>query len=238
MGAPMNATITTDDATYRYVGITDECVQCEKCGKAELKSTVVLSILDADGNHTDYVYYGSTCAARALKIKGGGRAVLAAARGAMSTLRDMARWAQEVLAYYQLPESGDADDYALHYARLAYQLCNSGRGGFHQSAEGWLADTVEMMRRHQATLAHARHIGLKLDDPARVAAKQKIMRALEGGLLKPISEPGSLRISVRAAQGGQLTRVFLDATGAVQLVEGPLREQITTALNMAARRSA
>lgn len=235
----MSTTFTATDGTdYSYVGTTDECIQCEKCGKDELKSTVVLSVLDLDGNHTAYVYYGSTCAARALGIKGGGRAVLSAARGAKHALLGNARWAQEVLASFQLPETGDADDYALHYARLTYQL-NHSRRSEQRSAAEWTADTVDMMRRHQLTLAHARQVGLKLDDRARVAGKMKVMKALASGLLTPLSEPGSLRINVRAPQGGQLTRVFLDpATGGVSSVDGPLAAEITTALELAARRAA
>ena len=41
-------------------GISDEVLQCQKCGKPELKRTIVL--MDGESE----VYYGSTCAAREL----------------------------------------------------------------------------------------------------------------------------------------------------------------------------
>lgn len=47
----------TPAPALKIVGITDEVLQCECCGKSNLKRTVLLS----DGR-----YYGSNCAARAL----------------------------------------------------------------------------------------------------------------------------------------------------------------------------
>lgn len=73
---------TTTAPAFRYLGITDECVECQCCGKADLRSTVVLAVLDADRNTEDITYYGSTCAARALGVRGGGRSVLQSARWA------------------------------------------------------------------------------------------------------------------------------------------------------------
>lgn len=84
-------TTTTAAPAFRYIGITDECVECQKCGKPGLKSTVILAILDADGNPEDATYYGSTCAARALGIKGGGRAVLNSARAAHDRTIEIAK---------------------------------------------------------------------------------------------------------------------------------------------------
>lgn len=45
----------------RFLGTTDDVTTCECCGRADLKSTVALSI---DG--ADPVYFGSDCAARAI----------------------------------------------------------------------------------------------------------------------------------------------------------------------------
>ncbi|MFI5296645.1 MAG: hypothetical protein ACHREM_00990 [Polyangiales bacterium] len=45
----------------KFLGTTDDVTTCECCGRVDLKSTVGLSI---DGG--DPVYYGVTCAARAL----------------------------------------------------------------------------------------------------------------------------------------------------------------------------
>lgn len=48
----------------RFLGNCDEVQQCECCGKKNLKATVALSIDDGDP-----VYFGVTCAARALKMQ-------------------------------------------------------------------------------------------------------------------------------------------------------------------------
>jgi hypothetical protein len=50
---------------FRVAGTTDDVTTCELCGRDDLKSTVIMVELDADGNDTEPVYYGSDCAARA-----------------------------------------------------------------------------------------------------------------------------------------------------------------------------
>lgn len=51
---------------YRVKGTTDEVTECELCGKPELKGTVMLTSLDADGNEEgDVSYFGTSCAAKA-----------------------------------------------------------------------------------------------------------------------------------------------------------------------------
>ncbi len=51
---------------YRVMGLTDEVTTCELCGKPELKGTVVMAPLDAEGNEDgDYCYFGVSCAAKA-----------------------------------------------------------------------------------------------------------------------------------------------------------------------------
>lgn len=47
--------------TVKFLGNTDDVTTCECCGRSDLKSTVALSI-----DESDAVYYGVTCAARAL----------------------------------------------------------------------------------------------------------------------------------------------------------------------------
>jgi hypothetical protein len=49
------------NTTTRFLGTTDDVTTCDCCGKTGLKSTVALSI---DGG--DAVYFGVTCAARAI----------------------------------------------------------------------------------------------------------------------------------------------------------------------------
>lgn len=51
---------------FRLEGITDEVDVCELCGKKDLKCTMLLVELDADGNELGEVYYGRDCGAAAL----------------------------------------------------------------------------------------------------------------------------------------------------------------------------
>lgn len=51
---------------YRVLGTTNDVTECELCGRVELRGTVVMMPLDADGNDEgDPGYFGSACAARA-----------------------------------------------------------------------------------------------------------------------------------------------------------------------------
>lgn len=58
-----------DTTRFRLLGIDDEVTDCECCGKADLKCTMALSELDADGNEVGIVRYGRDCGARALGWK-------------------------------------------------------------------------------------------------------------------------------------------------------------------------
>jgi hypothetical protein len=50
---------------FRVGGTTDQFTNCELCGRAELKGTVQMIELDADGNAVTDHYYGTGCAAKA-----------------------------------------------------------------------------------------------------------------------------------------------------------------------------
>lgn len=52
-----------------YLGTTDECDVCGCCGNTNLKKTVMLFVLDEDGNRDELVYYGTSCAAKALNMR-------------------------------------------------------------------------------------------------------------------------------------------------------------------------
>lgn len=52
---------------YRVRGTTDDVTTCDNCGREELKSTVVMEVLDADGNTEDVIYAGCDCAAKLAK---------------------------------------------------------------------------------------------------------------------------------------------------------------------------
>lgn len=152
---------TNTTPAFRYIGVTDECVECQKCGKTELRSTVVLAVLDADGNTEDVTYYGSTCAARALAVKGGGRAVLQSARWAHEKLRNEADDARRMLAHYGLPETGWVDDDTLRDATRAY-IRQGNSVSFLCSKYNVRAKVVvlEMLARKRRVLAEAALVGL------------------------------------------------------------------------------
>jgi len=61
--------------SVRYLGTSDDVTTCDCCGRKDLKSTVALSIDDADP-----VYFGVICAAKALRTSG--KAVVDASRRA------------------------------------------------------------------------------------------------------------------------------------------------------------
>jgi hypothetical protein len=50
---------------FRVGGFTDEITNCELCGKVELRGTVQMIELDADGNDDTDHYFGTSCAAKA-----------------------------------------------------------------------------------------------------------------------------------------------------------------------------
>jgi hypothetical protein len=49
---------------WKIIGVTDECTECEVCGKPELRSTVLIEFEDGS-----QLYAGSTCAARKVGVK-------------------------------------------------------------------------------------------------------------------------------------------------------------------------
>jgi hypothetical protein len=146
---------------FRYIGVTDDCVTCQNCGKDELKSTVVLAILDADGNQDgDVTYYGSSCAARALGVRGGGRAVLTAAQAAHRQTIEAARNARDQLAYYGLPETGQPTSAVLALATARYATVHEhAMWAADKTWNDWEAMVQEMITRRQATIAEAALIG-------------------------------------------------------------------------------
>jgi coenzyme F420-reducing hydrogenase beta subunit len=153
----MTATETAAPA-FRYLGTTDESVVCEKCGKADLRSTVMIVPLDADGNDDgDVTYYGSTCAARALGIRGGGKAVLAAANGARLRTLMNAHDARRMLRHYgNLPETGPLTEEQRRAGVHAYVRNNRGVQAEIAKHGGTVTDRLlEMLARKQAAIADA-----------------------------------------------------------------------------------
>src|SRR4051794_30879734 len=92
---------------YRMIGTTDDVIDCEKCGKADLRMTVVLEMFDTDGNSEGITYYGSTCAARALAARGVKRTT-AQLRNEATAADRQRKWAREhaeqMLTFYSIPD--------------------------------------------------------------------------------------------------------------------------------------
>jgi hypothetical protein len=149
--------------TFRYVGVTDECVVCQKCGKPNLRSTVVLAFLDADGNEEEYTYYGSTCAARALNVTGrsAGARVLGLARAAHRALVLAAYDGRRMLADYGLPETGGLTPDQVHAATLHYaDIHHRAAWASNRTYQQWREMTLDMVKRKQAALAEAAALGV------------------------------------------------------------------------------
>jgi hypothetical protein len=90
-------------AGFTIKGITDDTDRCECCG-TRIKRAVALMPLDVDGNEDgDVVYYGTTCAGRALGRKT--TWVTNAARGAQAKWEADAERAREWLAAYEPVEN-------------------------------------------------------------------------------------------------------------------------------------
>ena len=97
--------------SYIALGTTDDSTECGKCGKVELRRTVRIGVLDADGNVEETFYAGTTCAAKLTGRKAA--AILAEALAADTRLADARRWRAEMAGVYG---DGDIDAAAARYA--------------------------------------------------------------------------------------------------------------------------
>jgi hypothetical protein len=62
----MTTSTSTATKVFAVLGTTDAVTVCWLCGRDELRGTIALDTLDADGNRTGkIVYYGSSCGAKA-----------------------------------------------------------------------------------------------------------------------------------------------------------------------------
>lgn len=152
----------TGSTRFRYLGTTDDVVDCERpgCTQVGLKSTVVIMPLDADGNDEgEPTYYGSVCAAKVLGVRGGGKAVLAAANGARLKTLMAAHDAASMLNLYNLPHTGELpfahDSLDMTLLCQAYAQHNPGAA----RAALCIADVkryvLDMLARKQAAIAEA-----------------------------------------------------------------------------------
>jgi hypothetical protein len=82
----MNSNQSTQ-VQWHFNGTTDAITTCQKCGKMNLKKTVALKGA-TDANQHETVYYGSVCAARALRFRNTARAHVDRMFGYMDRDRD------------------------------------------------------------------------------------------------------------------------------------------------------
>lgn len=89
----MTTTAATTKA-FAVLGTTDHVTVCWLCGRDELRGTIALDTLDADGNRTgNVVYYGASCGAKAAGWTQ--KDIKAAAKAADQAKRDADRAARE-----------------------------------------------------------------------------------------------------------------------------------------------
>lgn len=131
----------------RYYGMTDECTTCEHCGKSGLKNTVVLEILDDDGNAEGATWYGTTCAAKAL-----GRTAASVRKDALAAhtqTREEAEWALRFFNKYNLDPY--ASDYEIKAAHPKFMNNNPQNPGFDKF--------LQCIRVHRSSIEKAEMIG-------------------------------------------------------------------------------
>ena len=87
------------------LGTSDEVLQCECCGKSDLKKTIALQLTE-DG---DAVYYGSDCASRALRhqgIEAKGPKLAKLSERIQFAVEDLARYEKSVAQYQGMIAAG------------------------------------------------------------------------------------------------------------------------------------
>lgn len=131
---------------YRVRGTTDDVTTCQQCGKPELKGTVILDILDADGNTEEVIYVGSTCAAKMTGGRATGAKIRQQAQNADYRRADVVRFAKEMLAFFA-PYQGDPVEMGRAYAKT-----NTGFFRNHPEADP-VALAQESLARHRETVA-------------------------------------------------------------------------------------
>lgn len=121
---------------YTYLGTSDEVTTCDCCGKSDLKKTVAIS----DDERGETLYFGTTCAARALKVQvadvrkgtaAADRAKEEAKRAAQDALRhaEHARWTAHLVA-----KTGGISDFRGGWD--VFKMIQS-LGGFKAAREGY-----------------------------------------------------------------------------------------------------
>lgn len=126
---------------FRVLGTTNDVTTCEKCGRVELKGTLVLQPLDADGNPDgDPCYFGSDCGAKMAKTTT--RLINAAAKKA-DRAAAAAKKAAEEEARAIAWEDGRSARIEAHLAYLRWLAENYGGARTEQEAYSKALDAGE-----------------------------------------------------------------------------------------------
>lgn len=135
---------------YRVKGTTDDVTDCDNCPKVNLKSTVVLAILDEGGNEEGERYVGCDCAEKLTGRKASAiRREAAAADAAAKKKRDDAEYfARNILDAYVCVLEDRRELYGRFWAR--------NRGLRRRQAQGLV--TVKASERIAEDIAEARAI--------------------------------------------------------------------------------
>lgn len=142
-------TTTTAPAAYRVRGTTDDVTECQICGKPELRGTVVLEILDADGNAEDVTYAGTTCAAKVTGRKA--TAIRHEAAAADIKRGQELRKAREIIAVYGPVENDRRAARELFFERNPH--FRAGRISPFAEFKGAVATVAEMLADARAVIA-------------------------------------------------------------------------------------
>lgn len=149
----------------RFLGFTDVVLACDHCAKPDLRRTVVLELLDDDGNGTgEVVHYGTTCAARALADRGADQGnaarVVRLAEEAHHATIEAARDSASQLRFYGVPLAGRITATQVLAVAIRYAEAHAAaRWHTDTTAAGWCALVEEMIARRQAAIADAALLG-------------------------------------------------------------------------------
>lgn len=131
--------------TYRLIGTTDDVIDCDRCGKPDLRATVILEFLDRGEPTGEVTYFGSTCAARALAERG-----VRATPAAIRRVED-ARWAQTMLDHYGIGADEHLTEQRIAEVLPAWRAANRSLDGLRplDEARRMFLDSVT---RHQGAV--------------------------------------------------------------------------------------
>ena len=122
---------------YNLLAIVDDVTSCDCCGKSELKCTMALEELDADGNALGEVYFGRDCGARALGWRVSAdraeKLVRGTARMDYYTLSDVWRAHASTDSAYRVPATVEIDGAQIEVIHSSYQTVSANQGWTRQS---------------------------------------------------------------------------------------------------------